>query len=240
MIRFLEEERRHIRRFSSDPVVQRLAKRLDGVLDELDELQGKRLERLIKQLHDVLDEAGAENAPASTGTNHTDAAARPDVDLVVREAKRVVEVWGTTTFQIRLRNYGTKDATNLQVNARLSPTLEVLDAGGVSKDVNVGVPSDNGHKVVFSQINKLGPGKEMVLGIRVRAVGDRPSLATCKVAVTYDNQTVPLEDMAGVKVKTSRPAAAESTSGNQQERQFQDIVTSIEEAPIGRILIPVR
>ena len=62
----------------------------------------------------------------------------PDVDLVVRERRRVVDVDGTTTFQIRLRNYGTKEATKLQISAKLSDNLVVgsnrrrAGRGGVS------------------------------------------------------------------------------------------------------------
>ena len=36
----------------------------------------------------------------------------------------------------------------------------------------------------FDQISKLGPGKEMTLGIVVKVVGDAPKLATCKVVLT--------------------------------------------------------
>ena len=43
----------------------------------------------------------------------TDVFGMADVDLVVSERQRVIDVGGTTTFQIRLRNYGTKDATNI-------------------------------------------------------------------------------------------------------------------------------
>ena len=54
----------------------------------------------------------------------------PDVDLVVSETKRALDVDGTTTFEIRLRNYGTKEATNLQVHATLSENLKVTERRG--------------------------------------------------------------------------------------------------------------
>ena len=141
----------------------------------------------------------------------TDVLGMPDVDLVVSESKRVLDMGGTTTFQIRLRNYGTKDATNIQVTATLSPNLEVQEAGGGSKDVKVAVSRKEG-AVKFDQINKLGPGKEMVLGILVKVVGEQPKLATCKVVIAHDDLTDTFEDMAGVKVTTGRRAAAEATS----------------------------
>jgi hypothetical protein len=94
--------------------------------------------------------------------------------------------------------------------ADLSKNLEFVDAGGGSKDVKVArQPQDN--KVKFDEIPKLGPGKEMVLGILVRAVGEDPKLATCKVSVIHDDLTDRFEDMAGVKVTTARHAAAAPT-----------------------------
>jgi len=137
----------------------------------------------------------------------TEVVGMPDVDLVVSESKRVLDVGGTTTFQIRLRNYGTKEATNLQVMATLTKNLQAETAGGGSKDVTVEI-SPKKDAVMFGQITKLGPGKEIVLGILVRVVGEEPKLATCKVFVTHDDLPDRFEDMAGVKVTTARRAAA--------------------------------
>ena len=36
---------------------------------------------------------------------------------------------GMTTFKVRLRNYGAKEATNLQLSVRLSPNLEIQTLG---------------------------------------------------------------------------------------------------------------
>ena len=59
----------------------------------------------------------------------TDVRGLPDVDLVVSERLRVVDVGGKTTFQIRLRNYGTKEATNILLTATLSKNLKAMEAG---------------------------------------------------------------------------------------------------------------
>jgi uncharacterized repeat protein (TIGR01451 family) len=138
---------------------------------------------------------------------HTEVVGMPDVDLVVSESKRVLDVGGSTTFQIRLRNYGTVDATNLQVTANLSKNLRAETAGGGSKDVNVMISPDR-TTVKFDQIAKLGPSKEIILGILVTVAGEDPKLATCRVAVTHDDLSEPFEDMAGVKVTSARRAAA--------------------------------
>ena len=87
--------------------------------------------------YEVLAEAIGEGALKANERKMTDVVGIADVDLVVSESKRVVDVGGQTTFQIRLRNYGTKDATHLLVTANLSPNLKFEKAGGGSQDVQV-------------------------------------------------------------------------------------------------------
>jgi len=133
----------------------------------------------------------------------TDVQGMPDVDLVVRERRRVVDVDGTTTFQIRLRNYGTKEATRLQVSAKLSDNLDVTDTAGGPE----GVSYRKGGALMFPLIDRLGPGKEMTLGIKVKVTKPQPKIGTCRVFLLHDDLTEPLEDMAGVKVTESARAA---------------------------------
>jgi uncharacterized repeat protein (TIGR01451 family) len=156
--------------------------------------------------YELIADAIGEGALKEHARKTTDVIGMPDVDLVVSESKRVVDVGGTTIFQIRLRNYGTKDATHLQVTATLSKNLKFEKAGGGSQDLQVAYSKDE-NAVKFIEIDKLGPGKEMILGIVVSVQGPEPRLATCKVSVTHDDLTDKFEDMAGVKVTTSRRAA---------------------------------
>ena len=101
--------------------------------------------------YEFLAEATADGAiKLPTERKHTEVAGMPDVDLVVSESKRVLDVGGTTKFLVRLRNYGTKAATNIQVNATLSDNLEVQDAGGGSKDVAVAVEREENRRQVRS------------------------------------------------------------------------------------------
>ena len=162
-------------------------------------------------LYEVLAEASGDSGLKANDTKHTDVVGMADVDLVVSEPKRVLDVDGMTTFKIRLRNYGTKDATNIQVTATLSDDLEFQDGGGGSKDVKIGVSKDK-HQVSFTQIKKLGPGKEIVLGILVQVVGDQPKLATCKVVMWHDELPDKFEDMATVKVTSGRRRAADGVN----------------------------
>jgi uncharacterized repeat protein (TIGR01451 family) len=152
-------------------------------------------------------DATGDGALKSWDRHETEVMGMPDVDLVVSESKRVLDVGGTTTFQIRLRNYGTKEATNLLVSANLSKNLQVEKAGGGNRDLKVAMSNEK-DAITFGAIDKLGPGKEIVLGILVRVVGDEPRLATCRVFVTHDDLTEKFEDMAGVKVTSTRRAAA--------------------------------
>ena len=82
--------------------------------------------------YEINAEASADGVPKARQKLVTDVFGMADVDLVVSERQRVVDVGGTTTFQIRLRNYGTKDATNILLNGIISKNL---------KPVNSAVPS---------------------------------------------------------------------------------------------------
>jgi hypothetical protein len=149
-------------------------------------------------------EARGDNALSLKDRKITDVQGMSDVDLVVRERRRVVDVDGTTTFQIRLRNYGTKEATRLQVSAKLSDNLLVTDTAGGPE----GVSHRKDDEVLFPLIERLGPGKEMTLGIKVKVLKPQPKIGTCRVFLLHDDLTERLEDMAGVKVTESARAAS--------------------------------
>ena len=164
--------------------------------------------------YDLIADANGEGLLKAHERKSTDVIGIADVDLVVSESKRVVDVGGETTFQIRLRNYGTKDATHLQVTANLSPNLKykAAGAGPGAQDVQV-FQKDNAVK--FVEIDKLGAGKELVLGVRVTVEGAEPKLATCRASVIHDDlpDNEKFEDMAGVKVTTQRRGAVARTGG---------------------------
>ena len=151
-------------------------------------------------------EARGDNALYLKDRKITDVQGMPDVDLVVRERRRVVDVDGTTTFQIRLRNYGTKEATKLQVSAKLSDNLVVEDTGGGPSEQAMASPGLD--EVKFPIIERLGPGKEMDLVIKVKVTKADPKIGTCRIFLLHDDLTEPLEDMAGVKVTESRRAVS--------------------------------
>ena len=146
---------RKVRVLATLPISGRLVKvprdaRYDN--DDPATLVDDRPDRTRRQAHDVAVPGahgghrqlrGHRRGRSATATSkpvnarRTEVIGMPDVDLVVSESKRVVDVGGKTTFQIRLSNYGTKEATNLLVTATLSENLKFEKAGGGSQDVQV-------------------------------------------------------------------------------------------------------
>ena len=153
--------------------------------------------------YEVHVETRADNVLALKDRKITDVQGMPDVDLVVRERRRVVDEGGTTTFQIRLRNYGTKEATGLHVSARLSDNFKVTETA----DGPEGVSQFKDGRLQLPDIARLGPGKEMILGIKVKVVKAQPKVGTCRVYLKHDDLPEPLEDMAAVKVTESARGA---------------------------------
>jgi uncharacterized repeat protein (TIGR01451 family) len=164
--------------------------------------------------YEVIADAIAEGGLKPHERKMTDVIGMPDVDLVVSEPKRVLDIGGTTTFQIRLKNYGTKEATNLVVAAELSKNLQFEKAGGGAQTVEVKYNKEK-NAVSFVRIDKLGPNKEMILGIKVMVTGAEPKQATCRVFVKHDD--LPdgnrFEDMAAIRVTTARRAPVIDAGG---------------------------
>ena len=164
-----------------------------------------------KGSYEVIADAIGEGGLKPHARKTTDVIGMPDVDLVVSESKRVVDVGGQTTFQIRIRNYGTEDAKNLQVSAEMSPNLNFVKYGSANSDVRANW-GEVKHTLIFDKIDKLGPNKEIILGVMVSVGGPQPKIATCRVFVTHDDlpDGHKFEDMASVKVTTATrgPVAA--------------------------------
>ncbi len=153
--------------------------------------------------YEVHVEARADNTVPLKDRKITDVQGMPDVDLVVKERRRVVDVDGTTTFQVRLRNYGTKEATGLHIWAKLSDNFKVTETAGGPE----GVSQFKDGNLELPRVERLGQGKEMVLGIKVKVVKSQPKVGTCRVFLQHDDLTEPLEDMAAVKVTESARGA---------------------------------
>jgi uncharacterized repeat protein (TIGR01451 family) len=104
-----------------------------------------------------------------------------DIDLDVVERKRVLDVGETTIFDITLKNVGTKEAKNLLISADLKNVQPDI-VGGVEADAAF---DDKTGKLTFPPIASLAAGRELNLGIRVKAT--KPGTATCRVHVFHDD-----------------------------------------------------
>ena len=90
----------------------------------------KKMDQLLKELQEALKEPSGDGGRSANVAKTTDLVNGPDVDLVVSESKRILDVGETATFKIRLRNYGTKEATNIQLIAKLSSNLALQEVAG--------------------------------------------------------------------------------------------------------------
>jgi uncharacterized repeat protein (TIGR01451 family) len=124
-----------------------------------------------------------------------------DFELEVHEQRRVVDVGESTMFTIRIKNIGTKDGTNLLVNALLAKSIEPLETRNGTDDRTQAKYNPAEQRLVFPPIDRLGPGKEVVLGIKVKVTGK--GLGWCRVYLMHDDLTAQeerLEDMASFKI----------------------------------------
>jgi uncharacterized repeat protein (TIGR01451 family) len=157
--------------------------------------------------YEVAAEVRAEGPLSARQMKRTDVVGMADVDLLVSEKRRVLDVGDKTVFQIRIRNYGSKDAKNLVLSAKLSKNLKITGTlgGPFSPEPEM---SPNGDEAVF-KFDSLGQNKEIPLGLEVKVVGEEPMQATCRVFVTHDELPERYDDVAAVRVMPARQAATE-------------------------------
>jgi uncharacterized repeat protein (TIGR01451 family) len=160
------------------------------------EVQMRRVGRF-----DVTADAKADGALKDNSVFHTEVEGMADVNVAVLEMRRYVDVGGETSFVIRLRNYGTKDATRLNVVAKVSDNLEIEEiAGGPATHDQISKTRDEIH---FTEIEHLGANKEIKLGVKVKAKNAKPRRAFCRVEVTHDDFKEPVEGIKDITVTDS-------------------------------------
>jgi hypothetical protein len=76
-----------------------------------------------------------------------------------------------------------------------------VNSGGAARKSEVNL-HPQGTTVLFEQIDRLGPRKELVLSVLARVTGAEPKLGTCRVFVIHDDlpESEKIEDISGVKV----------------------------------------
>jgi uncharacterized repeat protein (TIGR01451 family) len=129
--------------------------------------------------------AGAkyEGAPEQISATHTTAIRGiPKLQLSVSEPRGVLDEGEESTYEIRIRNEGSKEANALIVKGQVTPNLEVIGIEGPESKGSGSAPQEP-QTAVFPQIDRLPPRGEITLLIRVRAL--RAGDATCQVTVGH-------------------------------------------------------
>lgn len=103
-----------------------------------------------------------------------------------------IEVGGVTTYQIRVQNQGTKEASNVQFVAVVPPGMRAVGAQGPT---NYRI---QGNQVVFDAINRLPAKAESTYSVRVEGV--QPDDHRFKVQMTSDNTTSPVVEEESTRV----------------------------------------
>jgi uncharacterized repeat protein (TIGR01451 family) len=150
-------------------------------------------------------DARADSGLSDHALCRTDVSGLADFEFEVHEQRRVVDVGDATMFTIRIKNIGTKDGTNLLVSAVLSKSIEPIETKNGTDDRTQAQYNQQQQLLVFPPIDRLGPGKEITMGIKVKATGK--NLGTCRVYLMHDDLTAQderLEDMASFKITARR------------------------------------
>lgn len=154
-------------------------------------------------MYQVAAEARADSALLAKENFTTNVTGLADIVFNVEPIRRVVDVNEETNYVIKVSNIGTKEATKVLITAVLSPNLQALETNGTEEKANY---DDKQHKIVFPQIERLGPNKSIELGIRVVVKAADPKLATCRVFLMHEELTKEeqVEDVAAFKVTPTR------------------------------------
>jgi uncharacterized repeat protein (TIGR01451 family) len=148
--------------------------------------------------------ARADGGLNDSASFNTDVHGLADLEFDVIERRRVVDIDDTTAFQIRIKNVGTKEATRILVSARYSKNIKPLETSNGTDDRTEAKFNPSKQLIAFPAIDRLAPGKEVVLGIKVQAVDQ--GQAKCKVSLMHDdmNEKESLEGMASFKITARR------------------------------------
>ncbi|RMF92632.1 MAG: DUF11 domain-containing protein [Planctomycetota bacterium] len=152
--------------------------------------------------------------PIEEGTQPLTASARADLGITAEEELAVnvegiaailfqvadtndpVVLGGETTYEIRVRNQGTKAATNVQLLAVLPPELQPVAADGPTAN------HVNGNEIIFDKLSQLAPKAETTYRIRVKGV--QPGDQRVRVQLLSDDIRVPVTKEESTQVYSDR------------------------------------
>ena len=114
------------------------------------------------------------------------------VSFEVVDLSSPVEIGGETTYEVKVTNQGTKDATNVQIAALVPTDLKALGAEGPTRH------QISGQQVVFAPIARLAPKAENTF--RIKAQGIRPGDHRLRVQITSDDVQQPIVKEVSTRV----------------------------------------
>ncbi|MEM8946091.1 MAG: hypothetical protein AAGD11_13025 [Planctomycetota bacterium] len=110
----------------------------------------------------------------------------------VEDVEGLIEVGGETTYEIRVRNQGSKAATNVQIVAVMPPGIRPIAGQGETRH------AIQGERVVFSPLAQLAPKSDTKF--RIQAQGIRPGDQRVRVQISADDLQQPITKEVSTKV----------------------------------------
>ncbi len=89
------------------------------------------------------------------------------LDLQVSQDTRIIDVGQTTYYDIKIKNTGTKEATNLSLSGTLTNLTVVQDFGLEKGEAKINPDG----KIIFPLIDRLDPGSEKTLSLELKPKG---------------------------------------------------------------------
>lgn len=140
-------------------------------------------------------EASADLNARSEIENTVSVESQAELTFSIADTADPIELGSETTYEIKVRNSGSRNDTNVQVQMLLPPGIEMLGS-----DSDAGTDGRGG--VMFAPHGNLPAGEELVYRIRVRGV--QPDTHVIKAVVTSDQSRVPVTKEESTMVYADR------------------------------------
>ena len=122
-------------------------------------------------------------------THNTDIKGLSKLAMTVNEPRGALDEGEESSYEITVRNEGSKEAERIQVRGIVSDNLQILsvtDASGVGGNQ----PAADPQAALFQQIDRLPSGAKVTMSFRVRAI--KAGNGTCTVTAVHDDIPVPI------------------------------------------------
>lgn len=114
----------------------------------------------------------------------------------VNDLEEVIEVGSETTYEVHVKNTGTKAATNVKITALLPAEMQALGGEGPTR------AAGDAQKVIFEPLARLNPQEEVVFKIQVQ--GLKPGDHLVRVQLSSDEWPTPVTREESTRVYEDR------------------------------------